>query len=30
MRHVRAVYVTYLVVILAGVGYAVTLGLLGR
>ena len=30
MKDVRAVYLTYLVVILAGVGYCTALGLLGR
>ncbi len=30
MRGVRAVYVAYLVVIAAGIAWAVTLGLLGR
>jgi hypothetical protein len=30
MRQVRAIYVTYLVVILAGIVYCTVLGLLGR
>jgi hypothetical protein len=30
VRHVRAIYVAYLIVILAGIGYAVVLGFLGR
>ena len=30
MRGVRGVYVTYLVLIIAGVAYCTTLGLLGR
>jgi hypothetical protein len=30
MRHVRAVYLAYLVVILAGIVYCTALGLLGR
>ncbi len=30
MRNVRAVYVTYLVVILAGIVYCTVLGLAGR
>jgi hypothetical protein len=30
MRHVRVVYVTYLVFILAGIVYCTVLGLVGR
>jgi hypothetical protein len=30
MRHVRAVYVAYLVLILLGIAYCVALGLAGR
>ena len=30
MKHVRAVYVTYLVVILLGIAYCTYLGLVGR
>jgi hypothetical protein len=30
VRHVRAVYVAYLVVIVAGIVYCTALGLLGR
>lgn len=30
MRGVRAVYVTYLVVVVLGIGYVTALGLMGR
>jgi hypothetical protein len=30
MRHVRAIYITYLVFILLGIAYCTVLGLVGR